>query len=84
MAVVAGQAYQCAWADVYVSGVSDVCTVLMCIRSALTPHGILQHAEHDKLFSEDLGISHKLSPAALELLIDLVLQNMPSGDHRWH
>ena len=38
-----------------------------------------QHPEHDQLYLEDAFTSHHISPAALDVLLDTCLQNLPSG-----
>ena len=41
---------------------------------------MLQHPDHEKLYAEDPVISHNISPEAMDTVMDVVLQNMGSGD----
>ena len=40
---------------------------------------VRQHPEHDQLYQKDAVGSHRLSPDALEILLDTCMQNMPPG-----
>ena len=41
---------------------------------------MLQHPDHEKLYAEDPVISHNISPEAMDTVMDVVLQNMSSGE----
>ena len=41
---------------------------------------MLQHPDHEKLYTEDPVISHNISPEAMDTMMDVVLQNMGSGE----
>ena len=49
--------------------------VRCCVRVAV------QHPEHDRLYLEDAFTSHNISQSALDGLLDICLQNLPSGAH---
>ena len=41
---------------------------------------MLQHPDHEKLYTDDPMISHNISPEAMDTVMDVVLQNMGSGE----
>ena len=40
---------------------------------------VVQHPEHNELYSKDLAATHQIGRDTLEMTLDCVLDNMPAG-----